>query len=319
METFQPKAPSQLEKFFFHPALHVSLILIAVGLVFLFIREKHREELRNRAELLNSGPVVMQKSTDEIDASNDLAAGSLNEEFPNTPSDQTPESVDNSLSSPASGVASFGNSSETISAGPRSNSQNVYQLTKARMVYLEVDRSVTLSWLREIRSLPGFKSFDSLNMGTLPLISQKLRLAGVRVLQQTDYNIRQPQSVHEWFLGTHKTPDHENEIGFFSSLNINDQQDGLARGDIEIQRALRDLGEAAGKNIERISFGGPFELPKDSGFMMHGLLPPRYAQELDEDSNPDPVLSIFKSRKFLNDETDFIFILDFDSTGPSKQ
>lgn len=330
MDNFKPAQPSKAEKILLNPIFHVFIISIVVAAIFGFIRQRQKEELRTRAELLNAGPIVMQKSQNpsenlvvstaaDAPDSNLQQGNSATVDTPATESSEVTAASKPALNSALSSAESGNPEAGQAAALQRSKSIPGVNLIKARMVYVEVDRSIAQAWLREIKSAPGYKVFDNVSMGNLSQISQKLRQTGVRILQQTEYNIRQPQVTHDWFLGTHKTPETENEIGFFSSLNINDQHDGLARGDIEIQRAFRDPGEAGGRNIERISFGGPFEIGKETGFMMHGLLPSRYATEIEDDANPDPLLSIFKSRKFINEESDFIFILDFDSSMPAKQ
>ncbi len=329
MDNYRPAEPSKAEKFLLNPIFHVFIIVIVVAVIFGFIRQRQKEELRARAELLNAGPIVMQKSQSPSDnivvtAENSLASDSNPQDEKSTVNGVGTENAEGPGGKAAgnTAIAATENSSAEATSGlalQRSKANSGNNLIKARMVYVEVDRTIAQAWLREIKTAPGYKTFDNVSMGNLAQISQKIRQTGVRILQQAEFSIRQPQMTHDWFLGTHKTPDTENEVGFFSSLNIVDHHDGLARGDIEIQRALRDPSEAGGRNIDRISFGGPFEIGKETGFMMHGLLPMRYATEIDEDSNPDPILSIFKSRKFLNEESDFIFILDFDSSTPPKQ
>lgn len=318
MDVYRPSQPSGLQKFIFNPFLHVSIVFLLLAATVLFIRERRREELKARIEYLNAGPIVVERSESSATTTQSMESNEASTEAANA------NSAGGELAVPTNSASANGNTSGTPVAHNSAVTLDATQpaarnlgakpaLMRVLIVYAEVDRQTVNTWLAEMRAQSSFKSFDQVSTGVITNIGQKLRSSGVKILQQVEQPIKSASSNHEWFVGTHRSQDMDNEMGFFSSLVVTDQRDGLARGDIEVQRAFRDPSDPQ-KTMDRISYGGNFEMPVGSGFVMRGLLPSRYAMDIDEDLNPDSFLSILKSRKFLSEESEFIFILDFDSS-----
>jgi hypothetical protein len=333
MEAFKPSETPVMKKILFSPVLHVTLIFIFVFVAIFFIRQRQREELRARVEFLKGGPVLVERpqkaqglAADANSVQNSGAAPappSEVKEVPTNPSAATASSATAGSISAGTAQPISGASPASETAAVRAGTQalaNANRTTpnRAVVIYAEIDRRVLNTWMNELRTMGQLRSFDSVTMGPLPQISQKLKNPGIKILQQLELSLANQPSPYEWFAGTHRTTDTDNEMGFFSSLVLSDTKDGLIHGELEVQRAFRDPNDPT-KTMERISFGGPFEMPMGSGFVMRGLLPSKYASELSEENNSDPFLSVFKSRAFRTEETELTLILDFDTGGPQSK
>ncbi len=331
MNAFRPTSKPLWKKILISPILHVCLIALLVLAAALYIREKHHEELRAKVEYLKSGPLLVERqdastmkasgnSKPEVDSSatdigedDDFAPG-----FPIPAATATPAPTALPVETAVTPTPAASN--HLLKSIKASDSKFAKKFTT---VYAEIDSRIVNTWMDEMRSTGQARVFDEAVMGPLLQVQQKLKLLrGVKILSRMEHQIAPNVLSMEWFIGTHRSSDPENEIGFFSSLSLGDSKDGIVRGDVEVQRAFREPQSAPGKGIERVSFGGPFELPVGAGFMMRGILPKRFATELDEEANPDPALSILKSRSFAAGESDFVFILVFDppatSTNPKN-
>ncbi len=330
MEAFKPSQTPVSKKILFSPILHVTLILLFVVVAIYFIRQRQREELRARVEFLKGGPLLVERAPKVQDSAATPNAAPAPSAPPASDTNNAPATAAATNVSATAGAISAGTAQPISGAQPASetaglragtqalNNANRTTPSRAVIIYAEIDRRVLNTWMNELRAAGQLRSFDSVTMGPLPQISQKLKNPGIKILQQMELSLLTQSSPYEWFAGTHRTNDNENEMGFFSSLVMGDSKDGLIHGEVEVQRAFRDPNDPA-KAMERISFGGPFEMPMGSGFVMRGLLPSKYASELSEDNNSDPLLSVFKSRAFRTEETEFTLILDFDTGGPQSK
>ncbi|MGZ5278768.1 MAG: hypothetical protein ACXWC9_02425 [Pseudobdellovibrionaceae bacterium] len=329
MENFKPVETPFWKKIMLSPFLHVGLIFVLVFVTIFFIRQRQKDELRARVEYLKGGPVLVERSrqneqpaTPEADSGQ---ATALNEtdSANSTNSAKSTTLANPEIPAPNAPAPSPVGSATSEAAGLRAANQgqstaNRTAPNRAVIIYAEVDRGILNTWVNELRTSGQLRSFDSVTMGPLPQITQKMKNPGVKILQQLELSLVNQSSPYEWFVGTHRGTDLDNEMGFFSSLTLSESKDALIRGEVEVQRAFRDPNDP-GKVMERISFGGPFEMPMGSGFVMRGLLPGKYATDLGEDSNSDPFLSIFKSRGFRTEETEFTLIIDFDTAGPQNK
>jgi len=329
MENFKPIETPFWKKFMFSPFLHVGLIFALVFVTIFFIRQRQKDELRARVEYLKGGPVLVERSRQgdqpAIPEGDSNQAASLNPTASTDTTNTDTAATSTSPETPAPNANPPGpvGSATSEAAGLRAANQvlataNRATPNRAVIIYAEVDRGVLNTWMNELRTSGQLRSFDSVTMGPLPQISQKMKNPGVKILQQLELSLLNQSSPYEWFAGTHRGTDPDNELGFFSSLILTESKDALIRGEVEVQRAFRDPNDP-GKAMERISFGGPFEMPMGSGFVMRGLLPGKYATDLGEDTNSDPFLSIFKSRGFRTEETEFTLIIDFDTAGPQNK
>lgn len=324
MELFRPAKVSLWKRILSSPLLHVGFVFVLVFASIFYIRQKQREELQARVEYLKGGPLLVERSQPtqvQLDASSEAQAQIAQQAPPPAPaaapsaSNASTEGSEHLGGDPAVGVSADKTQSQapailanqrTASAGP----------TRVRIIYAEVELPLLNAWTEEMRQNNYLRIFDDVAMGALPNVSQKLKSErGIKILQRIEQPLSHPSPPLDWFVGTHRGLDPESEMGFYSSLVVGDFKEGLLRGEIEIQRAFRDPKDPT-KTMERISHGGPFELPSGHGFMIRGLLPRKFITDLEEAAQPDPVLSIFKSPAFREGLTEFTMILEFDNTSP---
>ncbi|MEZ0392861.1 MAG: hypothetical protein ACAH59_11645 [Pseudobdellovibrionaceae bacterium] len=323
MELYRPAGVPIWKKILKSPILHVSLVFVMVLVSILYVRQKQREELRARVEYLRGGPLLVErgKKPVQIDASSE-AKEQLAPPQVAAAADGAKKNLEVTNASgelPAGSLAA--RSATSNPAGPAStgNPNPAAFPAKINVYYMEVETATLNSWIEESKASNQIRQFDDVLTGPLLQVKQKIRAAkGLKLLQKIDLNISTPGAPAEWFAGTHKGSDPESEMGFFSSLVMGDSRDGLIRGEIEVQRAFRDPNDVA-KTMERISYGGPFELASGQGFFMRGLLPRKFATDFEEETHPDAYLTIFKSRNYREGQTEFTLILDFDTTSPQAR
>jgi hypothetical protein len=320
MTTFKPKT-SLWKKIVGNPGLQIAVVFVLVFSAIFYIRQARRAELLARVEYLKGGPVLVGRNTGEsrLDADEALEVTSL--AMQDSASQGIDESAPPPPDRPANSATLRANSfAASISKDNKLGAANNLKLPikgpKITVKYLEIERSVLDAWLNEMRTAGTLKTFDGVSVGVLPQVITKLNSArGFKVLQTTV----SPAQVGttEWFMGTHRSEDLENEIGLFSSLLLTEVTDSLIRGDFEMQRAFRDPRDP-NKTMERISFGSAFEVGSNAGYILSGVLPQRFISELPEGNKADAALSaIFKSRPFQMRETDLAVVLEID-TAPAK-
>ncbi len=327
MEAFKPIETPTWKKIVFNPFLHVAIIAVLVFATILFIRQRQRDELRARVEYLKGGPVLVER-TQPTSGANATASEATSAQADGQTPAAAPSATETGAinatqmqgtAAPDATIAARSALAGTASGAAGANAAvNRSAPNRAVVIYAEIDRRTLNTWMNEIRTSGHLRTFDSVTMGPIPQIDQKLKGAGVKILQQLEFSLLNQTSPLEWFAGTHRGADPENEMGFFSSLVIGDIKEGLIRGELEVQRAFRDPSDPS-KAMERVSFGGPFEMTIGSGFVMRGLLPSRYGADLGDENNSDPFLSVFKSRSFRTEETEFALIVDFDNGGPQNK
>lgn len=332
METYRPAKVPLWKKILKSPVLHIVLIVVLVLVSILYVRQKQKEELLARVQYLKGGPLLVEKSQQgadiQVGASAETQAQIAQGSAPAPANGAAISASESAIGADAgpSPSASANTNPVPVAANARSatpgNPASIDATaatakfpTKVTAIYAEVDVATLNSWMDEARASNALRSFDEVLMGPIPKMATKMRSGGIKILQRVEQPLEAMAIPVEWFTGTHRGTDPENEIGLFASLLIGDSKDGLTRGEIEVQRAFRDPADAT-KSIERISYGGNFELPAGSGFFMRGLLPRKFATELDEQAHPDPFLSILKSPAFREGQTEFTLILEFDTTSP---
>lgn len=323
MDTYKPKPTSAVKKILASPFFHITIIAAIVFASVVVIKQRQKEELQSRINFLKSGPVMVERQSSgpaqsEVSITNE-AQNSLVEDS-NTSTDSsnaqemTPAAMENSQS------LSAANSASTTTLPTNATSTTMRSSTATgplRMMvrYLEIDKSLITAWNEEAKATGQQRIFQGVTMGPLLQAATKLQAPGVKVLQTVERVLDPTNPGVEWFLGTHQGSDMEAQMGFFSSLVLNEFRENLYRGDIEVQRAFRNPNDPT-RIIERVSFGSPFEITGTSAYLMSGILPPLYATNLPAEANADPLLQIFRSQKFINNQSEFTLVIQFATSRP---
>ena len=313
-----------MKKILSNPFFHVSIIFVLVFLSIIFIRQHQKNELAARVEFLKGGPVVVErtKSTGnreitpsatqaEPAATNNEPSSNLNQDHSSNTNMAAAQIEEQERSLPS--TSSTSSSSTTLAAAAMAARNETAPAGKMKMIisYVEVDQNVLNSWIDESRATGMLRPFDNVDVGPLLQVEQKVKgYTGVKLLQKIERTLDTSNGSQEWFVGTHHGLGLDNEMGFFSSLLLTESKDGLIHGEIEVQRAFRDPKDTS-RVMERISYGSNFELPPGAGLFLTRLMPRKYVAEMDESMNPDPVLNIFKSQRFISGLTEFTLVVQF--------
>lgn len=298
MGRYKPTPTPTWKKILQNPFLHLLWIFFLAFTSIQFIQKNRRDELKQRIAYLKNGPVVIEKRMDNGD----------NREIEVTSNEQAEQALAGEGTTTLTTL--LGKNTNSATTATSGKNENTEKELKVRARYLEIDQNTVNAWSEEMRNHGQFRQFDSVTLGVLPQYKNHLQDKGIKELQSFSKKINTNSST-EWFAGTHHSNDTENESGLLSSVVIHEVKDGILRGDFEVQRTLH-LGKEPNKTTDRVSFGSPFEMNTNAAYVLIGLLPRRFAEELDEDLNPDAFLSIFKSRRFLNRQAEFTLLIDFD-------
>jgi hypothetical protein len=296
MENYRPKEEPFLKKLLGNPFLHVAIVFVLVFAAIMFIQQKRREELRSRVAFLKSGPVIVEHEEEKPEVK--IVA-------PTPAPAPSAEATTASQNLPARTAAP----PTTVAAKVEAAADKNFVATKVTIYMLEVDSAVMASWLQDSRVNSQYRTFDNVSMGPITTIAQKLKNSRVRILQKIEKKIDPANPVVDFISGTHHFADPDAELGLAGSIALGEAKDNMVRGEVEIQRSFRDPRDPT-KPLERTSFGSAFEILPTDGYMMVGITPRRLL-DFPDDWNPDPFLTIFKSRPFLSGQTEFALILEF--------
>lgn len=319
IDTYKPKPTSFVKKILASPLFHITIIALIVFASVIVIKQRQKEELQARINFLKSGPVMVERQNSQPETQVSISPETQNSlvEDSNSSGENTSEIAPTAVGSAETMVAASASNTTTTILGNAASTRGATATAPLRMIvrYLEIDKTLLNTWSEEAKATGQQKVFEGVNMGPLLQAAAKLQSPGVRTLQVIERNMDPSNPGQEWFLGTHQGTDPEAQMGFFSSLVLNEFRENLYRGDIEVQRAFRNPNDPT-RTIERVSFGSPFEISGNTAYMMWGILPSRYATNLPAEANADPVLQIFRSQNFLAGQTEFTLVIQFATSRP---
>lgn len=303
MDLYKPTPIPTWKKILQNPLLHLLWIFFLAFTSIQFIQKNRRDELKQRIAYLKNGPVVIEKRMNNGET----------REVQLTSSEQNEQALAGEGTTTLTTLA--GKNIGTATSAAAGKNENIEKEWRVRARYLEIDQSTINIWNEEMHHHGQYRQFDNVTLGVLPQYKNRLQDKGIKELQSFDKKISLNSST-EWFAGTHHSNESENESGLLASVVIHEVKDSGLRGDFEVLRTLH-LGKEPNKTTDRVSFGSPFDMNTNSAYVLIGLLPRGFAEELDEDLNPDAFLSIFKSRRFLNRQAEFTLLIDFDMNNVS--
>jgi hypothetical protein len=321
MEQFQPAQPSLWKQLWMSPVVLIGLTLAVVMASVIFIRQKQAEEIANRAELLRSGPVMVEPSSEAAAAPKAEGAAPVAPPVvaAETPAPAVAAAVTNAASSlPATAgvkpmAANVAEAAPVPEAKPESR-KAAAATSKIVMTatYAEVPKAVLQQMVEDAQSTGQFTNFGDFGAGALGDVSS--RTQGVKVLQRVSKTFDGKTNSMRWFVGG-KTPDGQ-EVGLTTLVTLQPSTDGHTHGEVELLRALRETNES--DEIVRKTYPiSSFDLAPHSGWMIHlGDLPRQVAQPAGEEIGTEGFLRLFQLGTFKNSESEFTLFLDFDSSNP---
>ncbi|MCE3010026.1 MAG: hypothetical protein LW875_05390 [Proteobacteria bacterium] len=300
MDEFHP-APTPLWRILAaSPIFHILLVLIAVTASVLFIRQHHRAELKERAEFIQGGPILVERRS--LDAS--LPAEAVNIETSSTSNSPPDLTTSNSTTPAASSTTSPETKLATSLEATKTANTDWHKKPKLRLSYFEMPRSLIEELAQEMQASGQYMRFDESQWGVVSDFKNKIQVTpGAIQLEHTEKIIELTGSENHWFSGQ------DSGLDFYLQAT---EEAGLIRAEIEIQRVFKE-GES--KTPLRKSFPISFEISAQQAFVISGLLPRNAVFE-----GPKPsvgYLKIFNSAQFLSRQTEFTLVLEFDT--PSQR
>lgn len=297
------------------------------------IRQKQREELASRAELLKAGPLIVEqavtdpKQTDESTSNSDsLPATELASEAEKANAEvlatKTLHTTETAAAAPAAkSVASTSLGSElaakmaTSSEGKVNSDSKKEQSIKATIYYTEISTSALESFEEESKSLGHFTDFGEFRSGLIENVGKRMnRQAGVIVLDQVSRTFTAKTLQQHWFIGS-RTSD-GNQVGITTLLALDTNGDRL-RGEVEVLQAFIE-GTGQEQGLRKSSSPSlSFEIPgQHYGYMVRMPLPRQIASDSEGSMSPDGIMRIFSSPAYKNKSSEFTLFVDFDTSNP---
>lgn len=329
MQSYRPSSPPLWKSLLVNPVFLIALSFAVVMGSVAYIRQKQREELASRAELLRSGPVIVQQSQineygESAQASQQPAASAedTQKSRPQTlaaaisQDSEQPEPLADSQNSnsgvpPEAATRKITASAKLVESEPKKELKN--DILKVNFYYAEVSTRALEIFEEESRNMGGYTDFGDFRGGQLSDIKKRMtRASGVVVLQQInkEFNTKNPQQ--QWFLGRKHADGHE--LGITTFLSIDTINSEHIRGEIELLRSFIEL-QGTEEALRKIS--SPqlnFDIAdRKSGYMVRMPLPRQIAKD-PESLSPEGILRIFNSQAFQNGTSEFTLFLDFDSS-----
>ena len=314
MEFFIPKKPPAMKQFYSSAWFQMALIFCIVFSATFYIRKKQREDLQSRVEYLKSGPTIVEKQGLQTEAaSNSQMAAS---EPASTPSGSTTTAAPvamtggrEAFSNPSAGSAiSQTLSARSTGAGYTDAAEKTKPL-KLKVLYAELDQA-TLNFLKEESMKTGqFTQFDGF-MGAITDLNKKLSTRNIKTLQKMERKIEPGRTNIQWYIDN-KSNDENQYMGLAHAVTFSESGDTI-KGEIEIMRSFRETNDSG---IIKKSFQSNFELTKNQGFMLVGVLPHRVFLSEEDFLGTEDLFKIFQSPDFKASKTEFTLFFSFEPDG----
>lgn len=322
VKNYQTLPSPLLQRVLSHPSVWVILFSVTTYFMFEYLRQERSREIEIRADFLKKGPQFVNQPITELDETTDSlsnpdsalvqASPSSTEETPNssalTDATATTQNADTQAPSAPSPnesrlASSAAVSSETSSAAGASEESKKTQII-ATLTYYEVETQA----LQELLQQAGTKSPYTVDFGDYragPLVKDPDTAKWTKykskkiIFNETQRGVR-------WLEGSR-----DPEIGFFLQLSVNELKlPTLA--ELEMIKLIPEEGQDDNpmpttypNTIIDIQPGQKkwfvaIKLPRNASKVALGLL-------------KDPLFDIYRSDSFLNKQTEFTIVLQFDN------
>lgn len=317
MENYRPSQPSVASKILGNPILHVAAIFILVFGAVVFIQQQRKVEIRERAEFLKGGPVVVQRS-DTTTVEDSAEVSEPLKQMENS-SLQNQAAVNSPPPAPTTPLAASNDSlvRAAVSKGfdanrPPENAEA--RFAKVTTYYIEIARPALRQLILDSQATGQFSQFGEVSSGAVPDIAQKLpRLAGATTHHSVEEPIDPKLIDQSWYVGTRESSNDPNSTagyGLTTSIIFNEFSANSVRGEVEVRRVFPE-GEGKPTVVTR-SFPATFDLSPRAGFMMAGIIPHKIWMEGLDKLKPDGFFKIYNSKNFESGQTEFVMLFKFD-------
>lgn len=182
----------------------------------------------------------------------------------------------------------------------------------AHIYYAEVNYRALMQIYEESKTTGQFNSFGDYTAGIFSGFDKKVNLTNsqIKILQKIDKNLDVNKPL-QWFIGINQR-DSDQEVGFLHYLELSDTDGSAFKGNLEIIRSWKESPEASHLPSIKNQYPAMFELSKDSGFFITGLMPRTANLESDEALLSLDLFKILKSSQFKSKTSEFVIFIDFE-------
>ena len=308
MEAYRPAPPPLWKQLLVNPFFLIAITLSIVMGSVVYIRQKQREEIANRAQLIKSGPVIVERGEEKPEVNMKAAEiRSLPELDANTNANLTNMGAKNLASATNENKAL----NDSAKSGVSESKKELHLVMTAS--YAEVNRQILNSYEEESQSTNQFTDFGEFKAGALNNIKAHINARGVRVLQKITKPFDSKMTQQQWFVGNKSADDQD--VGINSLVILEPAtEDQHVRGEVEILRSFHESNEADSPVVKKSFPITNFDLPPKWGWMVYLSLP-RVNQEPGSEILTEGLLRLFKMTSFMNNkDTEFTLFLEFDTS-----
>lgn len=313
MATYRPAKPGLIKRALKSPFTYVVLAVCLIGIAFLYVQDSQRRELSERIEYLQSGPLIVESSQENISV----------ESAPE--SNETTITPSSSSSSGAVGTEAYqkgiveeeaGNSSTstTLQASSLSSVNNESPAAIGRpkfvkVVFAEIGKNYLKRIQEDLKKYGAYQRLEpDLFWGLFK--SGQFELTDspeIRILDTAEFNL---SASIEWHKNLIRDSDNDpTGPGFNGAITQISTTDQMVKLDSEIIHINRGPDGA----LQRRSFPYVFEAKSNDIYILSGILPnlPTADPNLIETSGP---FQIYSSEKFQRNESELTLFYIFHDT-----
>lgn len=302
MVNFKPPRQSAMSKLFSDPLFHIS-VLVVVGIVgSVGYYRSQKSSLTKRVTYLRGGnqlprqvandnPSETPKAENLLASSEEASASAMGQNSRSTSgsvdaigatakigSQQTSE-----VSIPASDLApkSAASDEDKIGHGPKkspgstnavaSKGQSLY---KVKVSYYEMSQRSFEALIEESSKSGQFNNFGDYSAGIIPQAQKRiLGLSKDANVLRSDADPIELGKPLNWSLNarvSEREPASQ-EVTYSTFINLEDVDNQIFKGNLEIVRSQKEPSEAGGTSIQKSNFPAVFEIAQDAAFFMSGL------------------------------------------------
>lgn len=325
MESFQKKDSGR--SFFKSPLVLLSIFIVTTAIGGFLFYKQDKENLQTRLNYLQGkNPAAVTKTM--MTTNSELPAGLIEDHNQsdstatvNTVPSQSPtnkidgttaaSSTAISASPTATPTESITKDGKNLAANSPASNPGIGPYV-AHIYYAEVNYRALMQIYEDSKTTGQFNSFGDYTAGIFSGFDKKVNLTNsqIKILQKIDKNLDLNKPL-QWFIGINQR-DSDQEVGFLHYLELSDTDGSSFKGNLEIIRSWKESSDAAHLPSVKNQYPAMFELSKDSGFFITGIMPRASNLESDEALLSLDLFKILKSSQFKSKTSEFVIFIDFE-------